>query len=522
MRKAILVALVVFAANRPTAQTQIDGVWQGQIQPGVFWTIELKRDGSTLTGAVNDTIGDSVEIYEGVMSGNTVTFKATSQFGQPTITFTGTMSGNEIAFTREIQGQGPPGPIPAIMSPTGVRQFTVERVAAGQAPIIARGTPVPRRLIVYDRQGKVTQSLGEADNYNWPVFSPDGTKLVARVRGHLWVFNLSTGRRTRLTSPPWLAFAPAWSADGHQMTYFSWRQQSAGGVYRKASDGSGAEEKLYESERGASVIIRDLSLDGRWLSFDSGNVLFALPLAGDRKAVQLAPGESSMRRAHFSPDGRFLAYESDETGRYEVFVRPFDSATGKFSTANEKWQISKGGGGMGYWRRDGKELIYLGSDGGVRAVDVRTTPAFTVGIPHLLFRVPDTVPPLAACFCLGEKSLGAVSPDGQRFAFSVPQVPPRNEVTVASGTLSKYGGTYKLFDADVKIAIEDGRLMATGIDTIGGDLAARDRAQLVAGSDSSFFVKDATAEIDFVTDPSGNVTHFLFYQSGVPTKAPRE
>jgi hypothetical protein len=84
---------------------------------------------------------------------------------------------------------------------------------------------------------------------------------------------------------------------------------------------------------------------------------------------------------------------------------------------------------MAHWRQDGRELIYLGADGAVRAVDVSTTPAFSAGTSKVLFQAPDTLPPLAQCFCVGEKSLGAVSRDGLRVAFVVPLAPQRKEIT---------------------------------------------------------------------------------------------
>jgi WD40-like Beta Propeller Repeat len=524
MKKATLAVFLFIASVLPQAQVRITGTWQAEVQPGLFWTVELAFEGTSLTGAVADDGGDPVEFYDGTVAGNTVVFKATSLFGQPTITFAGKVNGDEIEFTREIQGQGRPGPIPGILSPVGPRQFTARRVPDRQAPARGRGAPFPRRLNVYDRQGKLLQTLGEPDYYNWPVFSPDGTKLAVRVRGHIWAFDLSRGTRTRVTSPPWLAFAPAWSTNGRDITYFSWRDQSAGGVYRKASDGTGSEERLYETERGASVVIRDLSLDGRWLSFDSGNVLFVLPLEGERKATQLAAGEFQMRRARFSPDNRFLAYESDESGQFDVFIRGFDPVSGGFSPSGGKWQISKGGGGMAHWRRDGRELVYVGADGGVRAVDVSTRPAFRAGTQRLLFRASETLPPLAACFCAGERSLGTVSRDNQRFVFAEPVLPQRKEMAVAPEILSRYIGTYELFGAEVKITVEANQLVATGIGSMGGALVARERAYLMAQSETSFFVKDASGEIDFVNDEKGKVGYFVFYQGGggLPTKAFRK
>ena len=522
MKKTALAMFLFMCSVLPQAQPRITGMWQAEVEPGIFWTVELKSDGSRLTGTVHDRV-DRVEFYDGTVSGNSVVFKVTTLFGQPTITFTGVVTEDQIAFSREIQGQGLPArPFRGMLSPAGVREFTVRRVPDGMPPKRTRGTPFPQQLTVYDRRGKIVQRLAEPDDYNWPVFSPDGRRLAVRLRGHIWVFDLARGTRTRVTSPPWLAFAPAWSPDGRQITYFSWREQSAGGVYRKASDGTGTEERLYESQRGASVVIRDLSVDGRWLSFDSGDVPFTLPLNGERKAIQLAPGESRMRRTRFSPDNRFLAYESDESGRFEVFVRAFDPGSGSFLPSSGKWQISKGGGGMAHWRQDGRELVYLGADGAVRVVDVSTSPAFRVGTPRLLFRVPDTLPPLAQCFCVGEKSLGAVSRDGERMAFVVPLAPQRKEITVAPEILSRYTGTYQLFRADVKIALESNQLVATGMDSIAGALVVRERARLAAQSATSFFIKESSGEIDFVNDENGRVAYFLLYEGGPPTKAPRK
>jgi hypothetical protein len=126
-----------------------------------------------------------------------------------TIIFTGVVTEDQIAFSRKIQGEGRPRPFPGMLSPVGVLQFTVRRVPDGMPPKRTRGTPFPQQLTVYDRRGEIVQRLGEPDVYNWPVFSPDGRRLAVGHRGHISVFDLAGGMRTRVTSPPWLTFAPA-------------------------------------------------------------------------------------------------------------------------------------------------------------------------------------------------------------------------------------------------------------------------------------------------------------------------
>ena len=175
-----------------------------------------------------------------------------------------------------------------------------------------------------------------------------------------------------------------------------------------------------------------------------------------------------------------------------------------------KWQVSDQGGlGMVHWRQDGRELYYLGGDGGVMAVDVTMDP-FTAGAPRRLFPVPDTVPLLGP---LGAASggLGSMSGDGQRIMFAVPRPPDRREVTVAPEILSRYTGTYEnenVFQGiDVEITLEDDRLWLDASSNEG-------KAPMLAESETSFYFKQFNFEIDFVTDDQGNVPHLTLYNFG--------
>ena len=259
-----------------------------------------------------------------------------------------------------------------------------------------------RRLTLFDREGKEAGVVGQRDVYNQPVFSPDLTRVaVSRIdldkeRSDLWVLDIATGRGTQITASQTREQAtnPAWSPDGSQVVYVGVRGGYFG-IYRKASNGEGREELLYQG--GSLISLNEWSMDGRYLSYFSadlagGNSMFALPLnaTGERKPIEIARSKTQIQGGRFSPDSRFIAYASNESGKMEIYVRPFDPAAAPGSKpAAGPWQISDQGGlGMANWRRDGKELYYLAADRGIMAVPVTTSPDFEFGKPTLLFRPP--------------------------------------------------------------------------------------------------------------------------------------
>jgi len=153
--------------------------------------------------------------------------------------------------------------------------------------------------------------------------------------------------------------------------------------------------------------------------------LYLLPLDGDGQAIEVASSESIMVEARLSPNSRFLAYRSDETGRSEIFVRSV-ALPGGTNAAVEQWQVSTEGAlGMASWRQDGQELYYFGVDRGVMAVEINSTQGFEFGRPRRLFKAPDAIR-------LNPEALvapGSVSRDGQRFVFRVSR-PPLAQITV--------------------------------------------------------------------------------------------
>jgi len=288
-----------------------------------------------------------------------------------------------------------------------------------------------RRLTLFDREGKQVTVVGPRDVYNQPVLSPDRTRVAVikvdldKEYSNLWVLDVATGKEIQITSSQTReqANGPAWSPDGSQVAYVGLRGGYFG-LYRKASNGEGAEELLYRG--GAQMTLTDWSMDGRFLSYFSadlggGNALFALPLnsPGERKPIEILRSKTQVQGGRFSPDSRFVAYASNESGKMEIYVRPFDPAAAPGAKpAAGPWQISdQGGQGMAFWRRDGKELYYLAADRGIMAVSVTTSPDFEFGKPKLLFRPSEDALTGVA------PGTSSISRDGERVVIAIP--PPQ-------------------------------------------------------------------------------------------------
>ncbi len=301
-----------------------------------------------------------------------------------------------------------------------------------------------RVLTVFDRQGKVVATVGERALYNGPVFSPDRTRLAVVKRDlesrtdDLWVLDVATGNSTRITANQTRdreRVGPAvWSPDGRQVAYVALRG-GHWGLYRKASNGEGTEELLYQYP-GANKALTDWSMDGRFLIFESndlsGGTLSALPLGGDgeRKPIEVLRSESQvgesrrLGQSRLSPDSRFLSYAKFQSGKNEVYVRPFDPSAGAGATpATGPWQVSDQGVQSGvFWRRDSKELYYVTADRGIMAVAVSTAPTFKLGKPKLLFRPPEAIPV--------NPGQASVSRDGERVVIAVHPAPTLQQITV--------------------------------------------------------------------------------------------
>ncbi len=288
--------------------------------------------------------------------------------------------------------------------------------------------PTLNQITLFDRQGNVVSKVAEPGRYLHPALSSDGTR-VAVLRNDprtgnddIWTFDVASGKGTAVSSDPAPDSAPIWSPDGSQVAYRSTRGEFTG-IYRKAWDGTGTEEHLFQYTPGAGLVVTDWSSDGRFLSFHDGcaGVLYVLPLGGsqnglERKAIDWLRDEYSVAQARFSPDSHFIAYLSDEieAERFEVYVRPFDASKPESGAGDTKpVQVSSAGAlGMIFWRQDGRELYYMTPEWEVMVVDVTTTPTFQAGTPRILFKLPGPV--------IGNpQQWRNVSRDGQRFVFSI-------------------------------------------------------------------------------------------------------
>ena len=305
-----------------------------------------------------------------------------------------------------------------------------------------------RQLTLFDRQGRPVSTVGTRDLYNQPVLSPDATRTVVgkndleKENSDLWVIDNASGKAIQLTVSKTRenAGSPAWSPDGKQIAYVALRDGYFG-VYRKASNAQGEDELLYKGS--APMTLTDWSQDGKYLTYFStdlsGGGVYALPLAGsgERKPIEILRNKSQNQGPRLSPDSRIAAFTSNVSGRLEVYAVPFDpAATPGGAPAAGPWQISdQGGAGMVFWRKDGKELYYLGADRAVMVVEVTSgaTPKF--GKPQVLFKPSADIAP-----GIGPGN-ASVSRDGERFVIAVPR-PQLRQLTVydrAGKVVSKVG-----------------------------------------------------------------------------------
>jgi dipeptidyl aminopeptidase/acylaminoacyl peptidase len=285
-------------------------------------------------------------------------------------------------------------------------------VSTGGVLAFRPGQAPRRRLLWMDRNGKETPALEEEREYVNTWLSPDGRRLAfdleeAGGKQDIWIRDFDRRTTTRFTFEPEVEFDPVWSPDGRRIVYSI--QKKRWELYVKDASGSGEAEVLLESDE--DKFVTDWTRDGAYAVFASRSAettwdLWALPMTGDeKKPFPLRKTKFAEQGGTVSPDGRFLAYHSNESGRTEVYVQ-------EFPEAKSKWQVSPDGGREPFWRADGREIYYRAPDAKLMAVPIEKAATFVAGTPAPLFQ--------ARFAPVISRGLYRPTPDGQRFLVLAP------------------------------------------------------------------------------------------------------
>jgi serine/threonine-protein kinase len=287
--------------------------------------------------------------------------------------------------TATVQATGPPKPFVAdILSAarglSSVPQFTIARNGTAAYLTTVNDDVIPPMMIV-DRKGASTRIAAPVHQYSDPRVSPDGRRIAVHIfeagRDN-WVLDLRTGAFMRLTFDPGEDETPVWSHDGKWIFWTSTRDKVARGIYRKASDGNGAEQLIWSGDR--HLHIGGATPDGATLVvsvMQPQHVHVAAIRIADGTMTPLVTTPFSNVNPALSPDGRWIAYASDESGSSEVYVHAFPSMQGRT-------QVSAGGGAEPVWARNGRELFYRGKEK-LMSVAYSTVAGFEAEAPQPLF-----------------------------------------------------------------------------------------------------------------------------------------
>ncbi|HET9325779.1 MAG TPA: protein kinase [Candidatus Eisenbacteria bacterium] len=308
--------------------------------------------------------------------------------------------------------KGDPFPIaePVRSGPNGGADFSVSQ---NGVLIYAAGNTQSGRLLWVDRSGKELETVRATgiDNFHNLALSPDGRRAAVRVidpvarKRDLWTIDIARGVPSRFTFDPDNENHPLWSPDGQQILYWS-DQPAASGLYLKNANGAGEARKVLAGE--GELACSSWSRDGRSVLYGFNNPksaffeIWLLPMTGEAKPTPLITGPYHCGQAVFSPDGRWVAYTSTESGKAEIYVQSFPERSGK-------WQISANGGTNPRWAHNGRELFFLSPEQRIMAAEVNSTPAFEASVPRPLFIAHLLFPGTQI------RSYYELSPDDQRF-----------------------------------------------------------------------------------------------------------
>jgi Tol biopolymer transport system component len=278
----------------------------------------------------------------------------------------------------------------AVVGSPFVTMFVARNFSASESGHIAYrvGTPASTQLTWFDRSGRVLETLGRPERAGLanPALSPDGRRVAFNrtVQGNVDIWLLDGARLTRLTSDSTVDQFPIWSADGDRIFFDTNRNGMDVNIYQKSSRAQGTEEPVLEGQAPIKIAT-DVSSDGRFLMYFSVDAktatdLWVLPLMKNAKPFPFLKTTSAEVWGQFSPDGRWVAYQSFESGQWEVYLRPFPGPGGQ-------WPVSTSGGAYSRWSSDGRELYYLDPTGKLMAAPiVAKGNSPDVGTPVVLFQ----------------------------------------------------------------------------------------------------------------------------------------
>jgi len=267
----------------------------------------------------------------------------------------------------------------------------------------------PRTLIWVDRQGREVPIPAPPRPYLLPALSPDGTRVAVFANDQdldVWLWDVDRPTLTPFTFAPGIDAVPVWTPDGRRLI-FSSERAGVPNLFWQAADGTGTAERLNES---ATIQYPSaVSPDGRRLIFTEEGTktlnddVMAIELDGTHRVTPLVQSPFGERNGIISPDGRWLAFEANDSGRFEIYVRPYPNVN------SGRWQVSTAGGTRPLWTRTGQELVYVSPTSALMRVGVTRGPSWSATIPTLVVREGYVTNPI----WYGRSY--DIAPDGQRF-----------------------------------------------------------------------------------------------------------
>jgi eukaryotic-like serine/threonine-protein kinase len=307
--------------------------------------------------------------------------------------------------TRELRGDA--FPLAERISREGSRYVGASVSQNGVLVYAQTGADAGRQLTWFDRGGHVVGTVGDPAPYAGLALAPDERRVAVTLETgspenvDIWLIDIARNIRSRLTVHPGGDVSPLWSPDGTRLVFQSSRSRQPVAMRQASASEPGTDELFLEGPGNFTMSPSGWSADGRFIAYTvRGANVWVLPLFGDRKPFAFANTPFIETSAVFSPDGRWIAYVSNEGGPADVYVQAFPGP-------GTKIQVSTSGGSHPVWRPDGRELFYLGPDGTLMSVPIRTVRSIEAGAPQALFQTR------AWRFTFNQ--IYAATKDGQRF-----------------------------------------------------------------------------------------------------------